>query len=259
MSELESAVPPPPPCEPVANPLLDDNWCFRAYETSHQVVVGLFVLSVLLCVVGGRRLSQTGRTRLGVALAVVLQLTVFVWTVLRLYTGKFILSVDLPFDVCNMTAIVHLPLMMLFRNQFLFDGVFLATWGGTVQALITPHLYDEYPHITFLKFWIVHCGIVLLSIYAAAVNGQRTHGMRSILNFHVYMGGSQALSYVASLMVDGNFTYTVRPPPTGSILSHLGPWPLFLILPHFICYPIFFLADYICNAFDGVAKKPKKA
>lgn len=95
----------------------------------------------------------------------------------------------MPFDVCNITGLIYMPLILLARNQVLFDGVFLTAFLATIQVLanthrrgqttkfdsrrfiaqafITPHLFDEFPHITFIKFFIVHGGIILSCLVAA--------------------------------------------------------------------------------------------
>jgi hypothetical integral membrane protein (TIGR02206 family) len=182
------------------------------------------------------------------------QLTVIVWSAIRLYTGQFNPSIDLPFDICNMSALVWLPLLLYPRtpSAFLFDGMLFTAFPGTIQAFITPHLYDGFPHITFLKFWIVHGGIIVGVLAAAILNGQRTSRplWRAILHFHIFMSGSIFFSFLVSGPLNANFTYSRYPPPTGSLLDYFGPWPLYLFVSQLFCYPVFVIDHWICHAFD---------
>jgi hypothetical integral membrane protein (TIGR02206 family) len=159
-----------------------------------------------------------------------------------------------------MTALVWLPLLLLRRRPlpWLFDGMLFTAFPGTIQAFFTPHLYDAFPHITFLKFWIVHGGIILGVLAAAILGGQRTSRplWRAILHFHFFMSGSILFSFIVSVPLGANFTYSRYPPPTGSLLDYFGPWPIYFITSQLCCYPVFVVNHWICHAFD--ATTPEK-
>lgn len=185
------------------------------------------------------------------------------WSAIRLYTGQFNPSVDLPFDICNMTALVWLPLL-LYRRQaqpWLFDGMLFTAFPGTIQAFFTPHLYDAFPHVTFLKFWIVHGGIIVGVLAAAILGGQRSSLplWRAILHFHLFMTGSIFFSFLVSIPLNANFTYSRYTPPTGSLLDYFGPWPLYLFSSQLCCYPVFLINHWIGHAFDAAPVDPKVA
>ncbi len=239
-----------------------DNSGFHAWDTSHWFVLGLFVVGVCGLVRAASWRSEA-KARVSRGLAYVVASTVVIWSVLRVATGQFTPRVDLPFDICNMTAIVWLPLLTFSRRgsslrQVLFDGMLFTAFPGTIQAFFTPHLYDAFPHITFLKFWLVHGGIILGVLAAAILDGMRSSRplWRAIVHFHLFMSGSIAFSWLVSGPLDANFTYSRYPPPTGSLLDYCGPWPLYLVLSQLCCYPVFLLNDWICHAFD--AKRPAK-
>ena len=158
-----------------------------------------------------------------------------------------------------MTALLWLPLALRTRSQLLFDGILL-TCIGTVQAFVTPHLFDAYPHITFFKFWLVHAGVIIGALYLAVVLGTRPRGYRAVLHYHIFISGSLLLSMAASYPLGANWSYSLAPvrraalrsarcalcshtpcaqPPTGSALDYLGPWPIYLVAAQLVCYPLF--------------------
>jgi uncharacterized membrane protein YwaF len=158
-----------------------DNTGFKSFDQSHLIVLGLFAGSIV-AMVAAKNSSVAAKARATHALAYLTAGTVVVWTLLRLATGKFTPSVDMPFDICNMTAIVWLPLLTFAPKrgwgagvrQVLFDGMLFTAFPGTIQAFFTPHLYDAFPHITWLKFWIVHGGIIVGVLAAGILDGMRT-------------------------------------------------------------------------------------
>jgi hypothetical integral membrane protein (TIGR02206 family) len=248
-----------------------DNTGFKSFDQSHLIVLGLFAGSIV-AMVAAKNSSVAAKARATHALAYLTAGTVVVWTLLRLATGKFTPSVDMPFDICNMTAIVWLPLLTFAPKrgwgagvrQVLFDGMLFTAFPGTIQAFFTPHLYDAFPHITWLKFWIVHGGIIVGVLAAGILDGMRTSRplWRAIVHFHLFMTGSIAFSFVMSVLLDGNFTYSRYPPPTGSALDFFGPWPLYFLVSQLAAYPVFAINHYVCHAFDGSApaastSKPK--
>lgn len=103
------------------------------------------------------------------------------------------------------------------------------------------------------KFWIVHGGIILAATYAAAVMGMRTTPWRCVVDFHIQTTTAQLVSFLVSVPLDANYTYSRYPPPTGSLLDYCGPHPIYWLTSQMLCWPFFFIIHYVVHAFD---KKP---
>jgi hypothetical integral membrane protein (TIGR02206 family) len=165
---MSAAAPPP------INPFFDDNTGFLAWDMSHLTVWALFVLIGATTIAVGRASSELTKSLICWCWALSMPSTIVMWTVARLLTGRFNTQWDLPFDICNLSGLIFVPLILLRKNQLLFDGVFFTSCTGTIQAFVTPHLYDAFPHITFLKFWIIHGGIILACLVGCCESTTRS-------------------------------------------------------------------------------------
>ena len=71
----------------------------------------------------------------------------------------------LPLHICGI-ALFIVVLVLLRRNQIIYEiGYF---WGivGTLNAVITPQLAVDFPHYRFFQYFIVHSGIVVSILFA---------------------------------------------------------------------------------------------
>lgn len=100
--------------------------------------------------------------------------------------------------------------------------------AGTIQALLTPHLFEGFPHFTFIKYFTVHGGLVVFAVYATVVYGIRP-GWRSLWRSFFALQ-----IYILSL-------YLMGKPPTASALDYLGDYPWYLLVSEGLALVMFIL------------------
>jgi len=178
--------------------------------------------------------------RLGLNMALVVAFSEIGWMLLRLYLGVFNPAEDLPFVACHFMALM-LPVLMFGLNGLLYEILYFWILGGTLQAILTPHLTNGFPHYTFWMFWIVHCGLVIVILYATIVYRMRPT-VQSIWKAFLVMQGYIVISFVVNYVLGANYNYVCYKPPTASILDYLGPWPWYVVGTEGIVLCLFLIA-----------------
>lgn len=217
------------------------NTDFQLFGNQHLVMIALTVLlSIGLSVFAKRKLSEIQQVRLGRIMTVTMALTVIGWIVLRLAEGLFDYKTDLPFDICNITALL-LPFLMWTPRHRVHEVLYFWIFAGTTQAVLTPHLFEGFPHYTFVKYWLVHGGLVVFAVYATVVFGIRPTWKslwRAFMLLQVYV----VSLFGINLLLGSNYAYLMGKPPTASALDYLGPYPWYLLVSEGLAVVFFTLA-----------------
>ncbi|MEZ4887327.1 MAG: TIGR02206 family membrane protein [Chitinophagales bacterium] len=222
------------------SPFLNNNNDFHIGGIQHIVVLLIsIVLGVSIIRYATKKLSPSQQYRLGLNLALFIAFSQITWMLIRLYLGVFNPAEDFPFVLCHFMALM-LPLFMFTLHRVLYEIFYFWILAGTIQAILTPHLINGFPNYTFFAFWIVHCGLVIIILYATIVYRMRpfvSSIFKSFLILQVYV----ILSFVINYILDANYNYICHKPPTASILDYLGEWPWYIIGGEGIVLLLFFM------------------
>lgn len=161
---------------------------------------------------------------------------------------------QLPFQICGMLAVVNA--YMLWRRSYrVYQVTYFLSLAGAMQPLITPDVFYGWPHITFLLSTVSHGLLVMSVIYATFVFGFRPTWRSVGITFavsNVYM----LLLFPLNLLLGTNFMYVMHKPPTASLLDHMGPWPVYIIVGELVGL-VFFVFWYLPFALkDWVTGRP---
>lgn len=198
------------------------------------------LLAVGLSIFAKRKLSEIQQVRIGRVMTVMMALAVIGWIIIRMAEGLFDPKTDLPFDICNITALL-LPFLMWTPRRRVHEVLYFWIFAGTTQAVLTPHLFEGFPHYTFVKYWLVHGGLVVFAVYATVVFGIRPTWKslwRSFLLLQVYVVALLGIN----LLLGSNYAYLMGKPPTASALDYLGPYPWYLLVCEGLALVFFALA-----------------
>lgn len=158
------------------------------------------------------------------ALAVLLVVNQVSWYVVERNT----LSVQwsLPLGLCEIGTFITAAALW-WRQDLLVELTYFWGLGGTIQALLTPELFNLFPSYFYFQYYINHGGIVLAALYLVAGLGlvpRRGAVLRVAaitLSYLVVIAGVDRLT-------GGDYLYLVSPPPTFSLLNLMGPWPWYI-------------------------------
>ena len=155
----------------------------------------------------------------------------------------------LPLHICGVALFV-VVLVLLCRNQILYEiGYF---WGivGTLNAVLTPQLGVGFPHYRFFQYFIVHGGIVVSVLFVTW--GLRMRPtlkglLRAFLLANLYM------VFIAgvNLLLKSNYMFICEPPYTKSPFF-FAPWPWYILILDgvalilfFVVYSPFLIGDWL--------------
>ena len=202
---------------------------FEPFGLHHLVIVLLTIaLSIGLPIWANRRLTASGRIRVSRIMAAAISLSVVIWTIIRIYVETFDWREDLPLDICNSLALL-VAVLLWNPKRGMHEVVYYIVLSGTLQGVLTPEVFDGFPHHNYLKYWIVHSGLVIYVVFTTVTLKlyPSWQGMfRALAWLNLYALGI----HVVNLIWGTNFMYTMAKPPTASLMDLFGPWPWYLLV-----------------------------
>ena len=208
--------------------LFRPNEDFHLFGSQHLMMVALTIgLSAGLAYFAKKYGSERQKLAIGRGMTVVMALAVLGWIGVRIALGQFDHRTDLPFDVCNSVALA-LPFLMWQPRRKVQEVLYFWILAGTLQAVLTPHLFEGFPHFTFIKYWTVHGGLIVFAVYATVVYGLYPTWKslwRAFFLVQVYL----FVLFFINLALGSNYAYIMGKPPTASALDYMGPYPWYLL------------------------------
>lgn len=228
---------------------------FIAYGNSHLVVLCFSLLLLALILIASKKLCTEKNLFIGRFLAIILALSVVVYTIFEIAFGRFTIADDLPLSLCNLFALVA-PFALWYPKHKYFEPIYFLVMAGTFQAIVTPDLYFDYPAYEFFKYWITHVGLVLLMIhymvcfalYPTAKGILKTFGW-----LNVYVVALLPLNY----LLDANYFYLIEKPLNPSVLDFFGPWPVYILVAEILVMGFFAIAMvpvFLAKKFVSISK-----
>ncbi len=216
------------------------NQDFILFGDQHWYVLLLTLFSCyVLPVLAKRYLSARQQLHLYRALISVLSFWVISYILILLLLGDFDLKTDLPLDICNLTALL-LPILMWNPTIRVHEILYFWIFAGTLQAVVTPHLFNGFPNFIFLKYWFVHSGLIVSAVYATYVFNLKPT-FSSIWKSFLALQGYMLFVFIMNAGLGSNYVYLMHKPPTASLLDYLGPWPLYILVGEILGLFLFIL------------------
>jgi hypothetical integral membrane protein (TIGR02206 family) len=201
---------------------------FVLFGQAHLVAVAI-VLGINLSVIWLRdSFGEKAREWFRIVLAVFILATEISYQGWRGCVGIYTLRDSLPFHLCAVMSLVA-PLMLLTRNQVLYELVYFLGIGGATQAIVTPDVGAYgYPHWRFFASFMAHGGIVTAAIYMTVVERRRP-SWSSIVRVGGVMLAYMAVIEVVNFQIGSNYLFIARKPDFPTLIDHLGPWPWYIL------------------------------
>src|SRR5260370_27279697 len=117
---------------------------------------------------------------------------------------------------------------LLWRHRTAYE--LASFWGlsGTLQALLTPDLAEDFPSLHFITFQVLHASVVVAVLYLTLGLGMRPRP-RSILRAWLWLQVYAAVTAVIDWLLGSNYGYLLRKPAQPSLYDYLCPWPYYLL------------------------------
>ncbi|BDS10048.1 YwaF family protein [Aureispira anguillae] len=222
------------------NAFFRDNHNFSFGNSHHIAALVLFSFFTICSIyIANKYCSEQQKYKLGNYIGGSLSLTIVLWIIAEISLGKFDLAIDLPLYLCSFMAFT-MPIFTLTRSFLIYEIIVFWIWGGTLQAVITPDLYHNFPHYNFIKYWMGHAGLIWMILYATYVYQYRPT-FKSIFKSFGVLQIYFILIIGVNYLLGSNYAYLNEKPTVGSVLDWFGPWPYYVIQGQFLILPIFFV------------------
>jgi hypothetical integral membrane protein (TIGR02206 family) len=247
----------PPHCRRAGRPLMTAPHPFRLFGPSHWAVLGATAAVTAALVWLARRAHrgpsapalaehQPGFDRVprlvAVCLAALLVLDEAAVVALAAHDDlPTLVTQHLPFQLCDW-ALFACVAALLWRHQLAYELAWFWGLGGTLQAVVTPDLAEDFPGVHFLTFQLLHAGVIVAALYLTLGLGMRPRP-RSVLRAWLWLQGYGVVTALVDWLLGANYGYLRRKPSRASLYDHLGPWPWCLLSIEALSL-ILFLACY---------------
>jgi hypothetical integral membrane protein (TIGR02206 family) len=199
---------------------------FRTFGSAHLLAVLAASLGIggLLCWM--RRGPQSRRRTARQVCAAQIVLAHLIWHGASIARGEWNLGKHLPFHLCDGAA--FFAVLALLTRKPLFVEI-AHYWGlaAAFPALFFPDLAEGPPSPYFWTYFLNHSGLVgapLLLAFGEGIRLRRGSLMRAFVATNLWA----VLAAFANAATGGNYMFLREPPPGGSPLDHMGPWPWYL-------------------------------
>jgi hypothetical integral membrane protein (TIGR02206 family) len=194
----------------------------------HLVPLGLLVIVAAALCTAARRAPGRWTGIVAATTAAVIVLTELSWQPYVIANHSWSVAFSLPVQLCDVGGFVAAA-ALLWRQALLVEIAYFWGLGGTVQALLTPDLRDQFPSFPYLQFYATHDLVVLAALFLVIGLGlyPRAGAVRRIF---VLTLGFAAVVGLIDLVTGGNYLYLRQVPAQGSLLNVMGPWPWYILV-----------------------------
>lgn len=213
---------------------------FHLWGISHGLPILFFiVLGSCLIIYARRNADRSTQKVILLGLSFIPFISFCVFFLMQIVSGVFSIQNDLPIHICRVLALTA-PIVYWKENKF-WTGVFYF-WilAGTSNAVIAADIRYDFPHWTYIVYFAMHCGLVLLPIYYCLVMKHKMV-LRDLWNAYWTAFLFMIATFVVNFTIGSNYMYTSHKPLVASILDHLGPWPWYIVAILFIGLGLFFI------------------
>jgi hypothetical integral membrane protein (TIGR02206 family) len=209
-------------------------------SADHLAVVALTIVTLVVSCRAARRDPSAPWIPWFLRALAALQILNAVWTqIYFIRAGRWSLATTLPFQLCD-AAIVATVVALLRPSPLAFELTYFWGLAATFQGIVTPAISDRFPHPVFLQFFALHAGIVVAAVFLAVGLRFRPRP-HAVLRMMLWTNAVAVVAGVVCWLTGGNYMFLREPPPTGSLLDLLGPWPWYLAAAEVVAFLAFLL------------------
>lgn len=211
----------------------------------HLVPLSLaFAIGAYLIWYSNKKLSDRYRHLVFMCLGFLVSGFVVTHQIMKFIKG-YDINEDLPLFLCGLMGLL-IPFFTITRKYWMFEILIFWIFAGTLQAVITPDIDTGFPTFNFIRYWVLHAGLILIMFYAFFVFKMKP----SLKSLWKSFGALQL--YVVSMFtinyfLGSNYFYLNEKPKGATLLDLFGEWPMYLLVTELVILPFFFIIYFLFN------------
>lgn len=186
-----------------------------------------------------RNLSVKKQFRLIHFIAIGVSLTVIGFHLHKLILGDYNIQKDLPLYLCSLLAIL-IPVFTFYRKFWMYEILVFWIIAGTLQAVMTPDIATGFPTFDYIRYWVVHLGLLVVISYATFVFKMMPN-FRSLFKSFFVLQLYFLIIMLVNYLLNANYFYLNEKPQSASLLDYFGEWPMYIIVVQLILIPYFLI------------------
>ena len=213
---------------------------FQIFGLAHLTILcAIPLLATVLALLQRRLAPGTKILRLG--FASVLLADTLGWDGFQAWHRQLTFPDHLPIELCDLT--LYLTLIALFTlGPAVFELAYYFALAGTAMALLTPDLWEAFPSIATVQFFVAHGLVVagvLYLVWSRLARPRRGSVLRAMLALNVWAAFDGAFDWLFKT----NYMYLRAKPAHASLLDLLGPWPWYIVCTEGVALGLFLLLN----------------
>jgi hypothetical integral membrane protein (TIGR02206 family) len=199
----------------------------RQFSIAHQAALAALVLGAVVAILGPRRWPGPWVRWASWALAGAILAGWAGEYVAEAVQGTWAPRYSLPLQLTDAVSLVAI-LALTLRRRLLVELLYYWAFSASLQAVLTPDLGSTFPSVYYFTYFLYHVGSVLAA--CLLVFGCRIYPRRGSLwrVFGITLAFA-ALAAAGDLATGGNYMYLRSKPIHNSLLSVMGPWPVYIV------------------------------
>lgn len=211
---------------------------FQLFGTAHVVILAAVVaLGAGLALLQRRVLRENKWLR--ISLGIFLLADAVGWYTYLAMIGQQIFPWQLPLELCDLTFYL-VAIVLLTGNEGVFDVAYYWALAGSSMALLTPNLWERFPSISTVQFFIAH-GLVVSATLYLVWSGLMRPRRSSVLRAMVAVNLLALFDGLFDAVFKTDYMYLRAKPENVSLLSYLGPWPWYILWAELVALALFLL------------------
>jgi hypothetical integral membrane protein (TIGR02206 family) len=162
------------------------------------------------------------------------------WHLYCLLRGWIVFPHNLPITICDFSLVLS-AFALLTARVWAYEFAYYNAVGALV-ALLTPDLWEPFPSPSTIQFFVGHCGIVTAVLFLTCTGTLRPRE-GSAWRVFLAVNALVLLAVGFDLFFGTNYLYLRAKPSTATLLTYLGPWPLYLLVCEALMLLIFKLME----------------
>lgn len=210
---------------------------FAFFGPSHLAALAITVVVAAAAAVGARRSPERARW-LSIAVGALILGAGLGFVAVEAALGASWRSIA-PLHLCDIAVFVG-ALALFTQKQLPFELLYYWGMTGTLLAMLTPELAEDFPHHRFIFYFAQHGSLVIGAVFLVVglnMRPERWSALRAWLCLNVVALGVGLVDYLFAV----NFLYLRHKPDVATPLDWFGPWPWYLLACEGLALALFYV------------------